>query len=77
MLNIIVGENASGKTVALQEKLEGVNLRDAATNLRDTSKYSRNIVDEKVERLWRQIPFNVENIKNNIYIGSADEERSI
>lgn len=75
MLNIIVGENASGKTVALQEKLEEVNLRDAATNLRDTSKYSHNIVDEKVRCLWRQIPFNVENVNNKVYLESTDKER--
>lgn len=67
MLNIIVGENASGKTVALHEVINRFNLRDVATNLRDTRKYPFNIVDEKVRCLWRQIPFNVENVNNKVY----------
>lgn len=47
MIHVIVGENASGKTVALNEVLKQYDLKDVATNIEDTSMYDVDVVNEK------------------------------
>lgn len=74
MLNIIVGENASGKTAALNEVLEQYSLRDVATNIADTSAYDVDVVDEKIDKINIKMPFDIERQGTTIRLSAFDPD---
>ena len=70
MINIIIGENSSGKTLHLENKLDTLDETTTITNLRDTLILNKRLDEEKVNIISRILPYDF--IVNGESLGVID-----